>query len=286
MNYIGSYFLIFFLKICSYLPISALFFLGRNLGSFLYHVVPSRRKIALKNCYRAYPQKNSEFRKNIIKKSFQSLGIALFEYAIIWFWDESKLKNLLEIKNPQYLDQTLLKGKGAIILLAHFNTVETVAILLSIDKNIAAVIFPPNNKIIAKIINNKRKKYIRNIIHYKNLRQMIKSLRNNTPLLYSPDQSKYERGAPYIDFFNTKVKTTTGTIKLTSISKTTIIPTVHHRDTFKKKYILEFLPPLKNIPTNDINADTSLINKTLEKMIKMHPDQYMWLHKRFKEILA
>jgi Kdo2-lipid IVA lauroyltransferase/acyltransferase len=279
---IGVYLLIFFLKSCSFLPIGILFFLGNKLGLLLYHVASKRRKVAIENCTRAYPDKDYTFYRKIVKQSFASLGVALFEYAIVWFWSKEKLKNLLEIKNAKYYEQALQKKQGALILLAHFTTVEIIGILLSSQVEISAVFFSPKNPTIKNFLQKKRQKHL-NVINYKSLKSMIRTLKQNKIVLYSSDQSKYERGAPYIKFFNTKVKTTTGTIKIARLARTQIIPAVHFRDEKNKKYVIEFLPPIKNIPTDDIKKDTLTINQTLEEIIKKYPEQYMWLHKRFKE---
>ena len=272
------------LLIIAYLP-SPLQRLVSKLFSFLIcYAIPSRQKIISNNIDIAYPQISQEEKKELITKNYQMLGYSIIEMAQAWFLPVSYLKKRVMLKGTEHLENAKKANQGVVILVPHYCNVEIIGILLSIKQPIHITYQIAKNATFNHFQNNRRNRTIKTTISSKNLRQMIRVLKNKELLCYAPDQSKYESNAPYIPFFSKKVKTTTGTVKLAKAGNAQVIPLFAYYDSDLKKYSLELQPALKFIDNDNIK-NTTIVNQAIESLILKNPKQYLWAHKRFKDYL-
>ena len=113
------------------------------------------------------------------------------------------------------------------------------------------------------------------------LRPIVKAMRkDHTPFLYLPDQDFGARDSVFVKFFNTEAATITGLSRISQLAKARVVPTIARR--VGNRFELEFYPAWENFPSADVVADTRRMNAFLEDRIREIPEQYFWLHKRFK----
>ena len=118
------------------------------------------------------------------------------------------------------------------------------------------------------------------MIKTKDTRSRLKAIKSKTPIWYAPDQDLGPKNSIFAPFFNISTATVSATSRLAHNSNTVVIP--YHFNRQKDKYIMEFLKPLRAYPTKDPVKDASKTNAILENQILKYPDQYLWIHKRFK----
>ncbi len=275
-----TWILILLMKISIHLPYKLQIELGRVLGKFLFYIASSRRKIAEKNLSLCFPDKNKLQINFLLKKNFEEIGISFFETANAYFATNSKISKRLVIKNDKYLQDAIQDGKSIILLASHFLSLMLGSRALLLNYSIANIYRPQNNQLFDEVM---RRGFVDNgaiMIKNSDTRSMLKAIKSKTPIWYAPDQDLGPKNTIFAPFFNINTATVSATSRLAQNSNTVVIP--YHFNRQKDKYIMEFLKPLRSYPTKDPIKDASKTNAILEKQILKYPDQYLWIHKRFK----
>ncbi len=257
--------------------------LGGILGLTLYYVIASRRKICQINLQLAFPELTHPQIKLLSKSVYQNIGFTVAEMASLWFNHINDYKQKFDVTGLEHIENAKLAGRGVILLQAHFGTLEFCGAWLATQISVCAVYDNPKNALYAALLKNRRERYIDQAIDNRDMRSMVKKLRAGEIVWYSPDQSVKKRdGAVYSHFFNQAVLTTPGTSRITRMTGAVVLPYLAVRSKRTGKYQLTIFPKLENFPTTDQLADTETINQIFESHIRQHPEQYFWVHKRFK----
>jgi len=275
-----TWILILLMKISIHLPYKFQIELGKVLGKFLFYVASSRRKIAEKNLSLCFPDKNKLQINFLLKKNFEEIGISFFETANAYFAPNQKIKEKLIVKNEKYLQEAIDNDKSIILLASHFLSLMLGSRALLLKYGIANIYRPQNNQLFDEIM---RSSFVKNgavMIKTKDTRSMLKAIKSKTPIWYAPDQDLGPNNSIYAPFFNIQTATVSATARLAQSDNTVVLP--YHFNRQGNKYIMEFQRPLKPYPTMNPLKDASKTNSILEKQILKFPDQYLWVHKRFK----
>ena len=275
-----TWILVLLMKISIHLPYKFQIELGKVLGKFLFYVASSRRKIAEKNLSLCFPDKNKLQINFLLKKNFEEIGISFFETANAYFAPNQKIKEKLIVKNEKYLQEAINNDKSIILLASHFLSLMLGSRALLLKYGIANIYRPQNNQLFDEIM---RSSFVKNgavMIKTKDTRSMLKAIKSKTPIWYAPDQDLGPNNSIYAPFFNIQTATVSATSRLAQSDNTVVLP--YHFNRQGNKYIMEFQRPLKPYPTMNPLKDASKTNSILEKQILKFPDQYLWVHKRFK----
>jgi KDO2-lipid IV(A) lauroyltransferase len=274
---------IFIIWLVAHLPFQWQLKLGAKLGSALYFLIPSRRKICHINLSIAFPDKTKQQRTQLAREVYRNIGYTLAEMASLWFRPMSTLQHRFELIGLENLAQAQAKNKGVILLQAHFSTLEFCGAWLATKIDVAAVYDNPKNPLYANLLRNRRERYLDQTINNRDIRAMIKRLKSGRIVWYSPDQSVKKRdGGIETTFFDQPSLTTPGTSRMARMTGASVVPYLPIRDKISGRYKLTLFPALENFPSEDTVADTDRINNLFETHIKQHPEQYFWVHKRFK----
>ncbi len=271
------------LWLTTFLPVFVIDHAGSLLGSLLYRVVPSRRRVARINLKQAYPDLSDLEIESLNKKSFKNLGISVLETGTAWFKKTSTLKKRCIIEGKEHLDSALATNKGIILLTGHFTTLEMGGRLIGMCVNkFNSVYKTAHNPLFNAFMYRSRAKFFDDLIDNKDTRQIIRGLKNGHATWFAPDQDFAEQDIVFTPFLGGIASTLTATTKLAKITGAIVVPFHAVRLSNGQGYKLVILPALENFPSDDINADSARVNKTIEKMVYDNPEQYLWSHKRFK----
>ncbi len=267
--------------------------LGTAMGKLLYIALPSRRKISCINLEIAFPELNTEQREQLNREHFISLGQGLFESAFGWWGSDKRIQTLTHIEGLEHLKNTL-KQERVILLGAHFASLEVGGRILAQHTPLHAVYRPHQNKLIEYLVAKQRTNQYGKAIPKTKMREMIRSIKNGFASWYATDQNYRSKGSILVPFFGINAPTNPGTSRLAKITKARIIPVICVRlynndsDKYKHKhgYLVRFLSPLEDFPTDDNSHDTTRLNQIIEEFIKEFPAQYLWTHKRYKHYQA
>ncbi len=270
------------LRLSVALPYQVQLRLGRTLGNLLWHLAGRHRRIVLTNLRLCFPQKSETDCQALAREHFQALGISLFEIALSWWASDARLRPLLSTQGYEHIEQALQTGKGVILLTAHFTTLEISARLMSMLRPIDVTYRAGDENPIGTHLRGQRDKLYEEAIPKENVRGVIRRLKENKIIWYAPDQSFGGTNRVFATFFGIPAASNPATSRFARISGARVVPFFARRRERDYGYELIFLPALEDFPTADLTADTQRINHVFEELIARAPEQYFWVHKRFK----
>ncbi|MBT4132650.1 MAG: LpxL/LpxP family Kdo(2)-lipid IV(A) lauroyl/palmitoleoyl acyltransferase [Candidatus Marinimicrobia bacterium] len=270
------------LRLLSRLPFQLQLSIGRRLGQWGLPLLTRRREIARINLKLCFPTYSEQQINQLLLQHFKSLGMYLFESTLGWWGARKKLEPLISISGLEHLDQALQRGKGVLLFSAHFTTLDLSGIMLATRRPIHAVYRPNENPIIDHIIKSGRERTLASTIPRDNIRQMVKLLKNGEVVWYAMDQNFSHKGMVFSNFFEIPAATNTATSRLVKLTGAAVIPFFAYRKKDQSGYELKLLPPLE-IDGNHTQSETDQLNQLIEEAIQYSPEQYLWIHRRFKD---
>ncbi|MGS2722969.1 LpxL/LpxP family Kdo(2)-lipid IV(A) lauroyl/palmitoleoyl acyltransferase [Porticoccus sp. GXU_MW_L64] len=264
------------------LPFRVQLFLGRGLGWLLARAVPRRRKIAARNLEICFPELNGQQRAELLRRHFHSVGIATFETGIAWWWPNWRFQRLLRFTGLEHFDQ--LEGRGVLLMALHFTNLEIGASAMSTQVCMDGMYRPNNNPVFDYVQRRGRERRVAGgrVYPRRDVRGVLKALKDGRILWYAPDQDYGPQQSIFAPLFGQQAATVMATGRLAGKSGAAVMPFTHYRRTDGKGYDIHIYPPLDGFPTGDDLADASHINSLVEQYVRQHPEQYLWVHRRFK----
>jgi len=266
----------------AYLPYSWQMVCGRLIGVLAWHTMPYRRQITHTNIALCFPNLEQIEQLKLAREHFQSLGMGLIETAAAWWSPGRKLTNLYRIEGTEYLERALDHGKGVILLSAHFTTLELGGRLLALCIPFHVLYREHKNPVFEHITRNRRIRHFECAIPRSDMRGLLRSLKDNMPVWYAPDQNYGHEHSIFAPFFGIPAATITATSRIARASGAKVVPFFPRRLPDGRGYQLNLLPALDSFPSGDDAADARHINSIIETAIRQCPEQYLWAHRRFK----
>jgi len=264
------------------LPYKVLLVLGRGLGSVMYRLARSRRKIAARNLALCFPQMPAAEREALLKENFASTGITFFEMAMAWWWPAERLRRLGTVEGIEHLQQAQAQGEGVILMALHFTTLEIGGAFLALEQGMYGMYRPHKNPLFDYVQRRGREQRLLGAIERDEVRGMLKLLRAGGIVWYAPDQDYGAQRSLFVPLFGVQAATVTATSKFARMGRARVIPFTQQRLPNGQGYSVVVHPQLDNFPTDDEAADCLRINQWVEHAISQCPEQYLWAHRRFK----
>ncbi|MCF6281749.1 MAG: LpxL/LpxP family Kdo(2)-lipid IV(A) lauroyl/palmitoleoyl acyltransferase [Candidatus Polarisedimenticolaceae bacterium] len=270
------------LRSLSLLPYSLMQKLGPPLGRLLMAVWSSRRGFVDWNLKLCFPEMSDAERLELRKKNFESLGIGLFELVVSWWGSEALITKLSHVEGLEHLEAAKAKGKGVVLLCAHFTTLEISGRFLRQHTAFTPIYRKSTNPVAEHQIVHWRSRKLGPMIHRKNLRNMMRTLRDNGVIWMLPDQNTNRVSGIFVKFFGIDASTSTGISRLTKRTGSAVVPFRVTRRASGDGYDVCFSPALEDFPSADVIDDTQRINDVIEGWAREYPEQYLWIHRRFR----
>lgn len=256
---------------------------GRMLGRWMLLLQPRRRHIAAVNLALCFPQLSEQERRTLLRHHFESLGISLMETAMSWWMPDARLRPLAHIEGLEHLDHALTRGHGVILLSAHFTTLEIGTHLLAIHARFHAMYRAHKNALFEAVMKRAREARCEKAIASDDVRGMLQSLQQNIAVWYASDQNYGHKHSIFVPFFGVAAATNPAPVRLAKISGAPIVPFFIQRLPEAQGYRLVLLPALENIPGTSVENDMRYIHHLIEEQVRKTPEQYLWVHRRFKD---
>ncbi|MEM7082277.1 MAG: LpxL/LpxP family Kdo(2)-lipid IV(A) lauroyl/palmitoleoyl acyltransferase [Pseudomonadota bacterium] len=272
-----------FMRLSSWLPYRGLMLIGRLLGRLAYYAIPKRRRIAERNIAKCFADLSEQEQARLVKEHLQSIGTALMEISLAWWGSEKRLRELTELVGLEHLQAAQARGCGVVLLAGHFTTIEIGGVLLTRHAEFDAMYRKFENPLFEEVMRRKRERWARRVIKRGDFRQMLRSLKEGRTVLYMPDQAYVRKGHVLAPFFGHPAPTNTGTERLTRNTGAQVVPFLPVRKADGSGYRIMLFPALDDFPGDNSLANATRINQVFEAHVLEAPEQYLWMHRRFKD---
>ncbi len=271
------------LRLIVLLPQGARMACGRGLGRLVRKSIGRRRKVVTRNLELCFPELSEAARAALEVRHFESLGMGVIELGMTWWCSRDYLSSIVTISGLEHINAALAKGNGVLLWSGHFAVAEITGPALAPHvPPLAAMYRPSDNPLNDQLMRRIRTRSTPDLITKDSVRKLLRALKENRPVWYAADQAYNRRGTVLAPFFGEPATTNTAVTQIAKVSKTTIVPFLPLRHADGAHYTIEFLPPLDDFPGASPEADAIRLNAMLETMIRKGPEQYYWVHRRFK----
>ncbi len=272
------------LRLLCLLPHRAALATGRFIGRLAHRFGGTRRAIVRRNIELCFPGLTAIERDKLAFRHFEALGMALVEMGLGRWASDKHLAAMTTVTGLEHLHEAMEQGHGVILLAAHFTTIEISGRVLAMNSPPFDSVYRKNrSEFITELQRTGRERTVANTIEKRDIKKMIRSLRDGRPVWYAPDQSYSRKGAEVIDFFGVPAMSTTATSTLARLGKAVAIPFFPRR-LENGRYEMTLLPALSAFPGSDPVSDTRRYYQVLEEHIQSCPEQYFWIHRKFKDL--
>ena len=255
---------------------------GRGLGKIAYHLAKRRRHIVRTNLQLCFPLLTPTEIENLVLRNFSSTGIGIVETVQAWFSNPTSSKEITDIEGLNFLTDAVKKGKGVLLVGAHLATLDLCGAILSTYQPFDVMYRKNKNKLLEAIMTRGRMRNFNAAIERKDVKQVIKRLRQGAVVWYGPDQDYGQKHSVFAPFFGVPAASITATARIIRITKAEVVVFAHFRNEQTGRYSIKLSQLPRAFPAiNDIES-CIIINRAIEDTINFDLTQYWWVHRRFK----
>lgn len=265
------------------LPFPVIWALGQSLGRLSYFFAGSRRLVGRRNLEICLPRASARERERILRAQFGWLGVAAFGQGVTWGASRARLARLVKIRHRAFIDRCVAEGRPVIVLVPHFVGLELGGAAFTALVHSGVYMYQKiRNPVVDHQVRQARRQFGSvSIERQDDLRGLVRELKRGTPFFYLPDQDGGRRGI-FVPFCGIAASTVPMLGRFAAMTGAVVIPTFARFLPWGQGLELIFDPPLEQFPSGDPKADTALMNRVIEARIQTMPDQYFWVHRRFK----
>lgn len=264
------------------LPLNVASGLGDWIGRLLYYIAADRRRITEINIALCFPELTPEQQTDLVKRTLRAVGRNITEGSVsLWGSNRDFQKAGHTVTGLEHIEAAQARGQGVLLVGAHFTTIDSSARVLT-QKIPFDVLYRKNKNLLLDYkITEARETFAGSAIVRSDTRQLVRRLREGKVVWYAPDQDYGAHHSVFAPFFGVNAATITATTKIAQLGRAAVVPLSHYRDE-KGFYHIVIEPALENFPSGDEVADATRINQVIEVAVRKHPEQYLWVHRRFK----
>ena len=264
------------------LPLAALFPLGKRLGRLAFRLGGARRRVTETNLRLCFPELGSAGRQAMARRVFEAVALGALEICVAWLHPKRDLSHRIRIEGAEHFHAALAEGRGLVLLGAHFAVMDIIAGALA-DLGPVHVMYRKNRNSVWEWLQVRgRGHYFDGVLERKALRPTLRALKAGHAVWYAADQDYGRKHSVFAPFFGTLAATITATAQLARHNGSPVLPMSQHRNYADRTWTIRFEPPLAEFPSGDAQQDAATVNQAVERAVRRCPEQYLWLHRRFK----
>lgn len=267
----------------SWLPYSWLMALGRGLGRLSFKLLKSRGRIARRNLELCFPDMPVAEREQLVRRNAEETGCAAIETLIGWWWPTWRIRRIAHFKGYEHIQTALAQGKGVLLLASHMLHLEAACRVFGLTHPSVGFYRPHNNALMEFFMYRGRSRGNKFMIGKRDVKALLKALNDGEVCFYLPDQDYGRNRAIFAPFFAVPdTACTNGTLLFARSANCVVIPIYTSKLPGQQGYQIEALPAFEGFPGDDDYQAICRVNQWVEQAILKHPEQYMWVHRRFK----
>lgn len=273
---------LFILRLFSVLPLPLLAIFGWVIGLLFYYLGASRRRVAYKNISVCFPELSEQQCQKINREHYVLVGQSLFTVPMNWWISKKRFNKFITVSGREAYDAALTANKNIILLAPHFASLDVAGLRLAQERPMLTMYQYAKNGLVDEIVKRGRLRYGGVLVERKEpLRNLIRAIRKGYPFYYLPDQDAGRKGI-FVPFFHEQAATYSMLGKFAEMTDAVVIPCRTKVKSWGQGYEVILGEALSNFPSGDDVQDTTRMNQEVAELIKPNPEQYFWVHKRFK----
>ncbi len=265
-----------------FLPLRVIAALGNGIGLLLYRLASERRQVGDINLKLCFPQMSEQARGQLLKDHFKMFARALVERSILWWSSAERISRLIRVEGVEHFDA--VRGQPVILLTPHFVGMDAGGQWVAQHTDTVCMYANQKNAYMTELLLKKRARFRNQYLYSRQqgLRPIIKGMRQGMPFIYPPDQDQGVKDGVFVPFFGVPAATMTSVSRIAQMTGAKVVPSITRVLPGGEGYVLTFYPAWENYPSGDEVLDARRMNEFIEQRILEMPEQYFWLHKRFK----
>ena len=265
-----------------FLPLALLAPLGAALGMLFYAVAGERRRVVLTNLGLCFPQMSEPERRALARRHFRAFGRTVLEHGVLWWGSQARIQRLVRVEGLEHWQA--VRERPVIWLVPHFVGLDMGGTRIITEWQGASMYSQQKNPLFNHVLLRGRTRFVKPVLFSRQdgIRPVVKTLRDGVPFYYLPDMDFGPRDSIFVPFFGVPAATVTGVSRLAQLGDAVVVPAITRQLPGGQGYVLRFYPAWQDFPTADVTADTRRMNAFIEERVREMPEQYYWLHKRFK----
>jgi Kdo2-lipid IVA lauroyltransferase/acyltransferase len=265
-----------------FLPLRLIAAIGNALGALLFWLIPERRRVTRINLELCFPQMPPPEREQLARAHFRAFCRSFLDRAVLWWGSRERVVRMIRIEGLEHL--RALNGAPALLLVPHFAGLDAGLTRLVCEVRVAGIYANPKEARLGEWLRRGRGRFgeLQQISRQQGVRAALPWIRAGWPFYYLPDQDYGRRGSLFVPFFGVSAATTPGLSRIARLTGAKVLPCVSRMLAGGEGYVVSIEPPWDNFPTRDVAADTLRMNQYIETRVLEMPEQYLWMHKRFK----
>lgn len=269
---------VFKLWLLHWLPLPVLRFLGDLLGRLLFAVGHERRMVALTNLRLCFPEMSEAERTALARRHFIAFARAFLDRTLGWWASPQRLARLIRLSGGEHLQQ----GRPVILLAPHFVGLDAGGTMMTMTTPLVSVYSNQKNPVFNQVLLNGRLRFNQPILlsRQDGMRKAVKALKEGYPFYYLPDMDFGPQDSIFVPFFGVPAATLPTVSRLARLTGAAVVPCICRQ--VDDGYEIGLQPAWTHFPGDSVEADTERMNRFIENEVRQMPEQYFWLHKRFK----
>ncbi|MEO5845128.1 MAG: lipid A biosynthesis acyltransferase [Caldimonas sp.] len=267
-----------------WLPLGLQAVFGSGLGRLGWHVVPSRRKVALRNLELCFPELSAEERTRLAREHFRWLGRSLLERGLLWYASPARLRRLIRVEGDVGLAE---RSERPVMWLApHFMALDVAgaSVLLFQKRKGISIYQRQSNAVVDRALRRGRLRLGNAEIFSRDEagKALMRAIRRGDGFFNLPDMDFGTRDAAFVPFFGVMAATLLAPSRLAKALDMVVQPVIAEILPGGQGYRVRFEPPWADFPSDNPVVDSARMNRWIESEIRKNPAQYLWVHRRFK----
>ncbi|HNI52096.1 MAG: lipid A biosynthesis acyltransferase [Rhodocyclaceae bacterium] len=267
-----------------FLPLTLLAPLGRGLGALLFRFAKKRRHIVRVNLALCFPELDAAAREALARRHFAVLGRSMLERSLFWWASRERLNRIVKVTGDGRVRALQAAGRPVMLLAPHFVGLDAGGVAVTMRFDIVSIYAEQSDPVFDRLLLAGRSRFgdQQLLSRADGPRATVKAMKAGRPFYYLPDMDFRTKDAIFAPFFGVPAWTITGLSRLSRLAGAAVVPCVTRMLPGGEGYRVEFGEPWEDFPSEDAEADTRRMNAWLEAVVRTMPEQYYWVHRRFK----
>ncbi|MCM8595874.1 lipid A biosynthesis acyltransferase [Accumulibacter sp.] len=266
------------------LPLPVLARLGNGLGALCFWIARRRRNVVLVNLRLCFPELDEGQRSRLARAHFRVLGRSILERSLLLWARPERLDHLLKVDGAEHIRDLIAAGRPVLMLAPHFVGLDAGGAAIAMRFDCASIYAVQPNPVFDRLLLRGRQRFGDQLLisRHDSLRASVRAMKSGRPLYYLPDMDLGRRDSIFVPFFGVPAATVPGLSRLARLAGASVVACVTRILPGGEGYAVSVSEPWADFPTGDVEADTRRMNAWIEDAVRTMPEQYYWVHRRFK----